>query len=64
MKKQELLRKINKSSIECQRHAESCRECFHPIMDEEGNPQYVGEACEAGAKLLTEYRRLESEYFK
>jgi len=64
MKKSELLEHINRSSIQCQKHAASCRDCFHPIMDEEGNPQYVGEACAKGAELLTEYRRLEGDYFK
>jgi len=64
MKKSELLECINCSSIECQAHAQTCRDCYMPIMDEEGNPQYVGEACAKGAALLTEYRRLEGEYFK
>ena len=47
----------------CRRHAETCKECFIPIMDEEGNPQYESEACADGAKLLRMYRKLESDYF-
>lgn len=47
----------------CRRHAETCRECFVPIVDEEGNPQYESEACADGAKLLRIYRKLESDYF-
>lgn len=51
-------------SDKCMNHARKCRNCYIPIMDEEGNPQFVGEACEIGAKLLTKYCAVESEYFK
>jgi hypothetical protein len=47
----------------CRIHADSCRECFVPIVDEEGNPQYESEACAEGAKLLRIYRKWESDYF-
>jgi hypothetical protein len=35
-----------------------------PIIDEEGNPGYFGEACKKGHLLLTEYVALESDFFK
>ncbi len=36
-------------------HATSCSRCFFPIVDPEGNPGYVGEACPVGAALLKVY---------
>ena len=48
----------------CRKHADTCRKCFVPIVDEEGNPQYESEACANGAKLLRMYRKLESDYFR
>lgn len=50
-------------SAQCAAHASSCTRCCVPIMDAEGNPGYVGEACKTGADLLTEYRRIEKLYF-
>jgi hypothetical protein len=47
----------------CRRHADTCRECFVPIMDEEGNPQFVSETCAEGAERLRIYRKLEADYF-
>jgi hypothetical protein len=47
----------------CRIHAETCTECFIPIMDEEGNPQFVSEACAKGAELLRTYRKMEANYF-
>lgn len=34
------------------KHADICNECFHPIIDEEGNPGYLAEACGTGKGLL------------
>ncbi len=45
------------------RHATTCRECYHPIFDEEGNPGYLSEACAEGAAILDAFHRLEHEYF-
>ncbi len=36
----------------CQNHARRCGRCFVPIMDEEGNPGYLSEACAEGYPLL------------
>ena len=47
----------------CRMHANTCTECFVPIMDEEGNPQFVSEACAEGAELLRTYRKAEADYF-
>ena len=48
----------------CREHAEKCHDCAVPILDEEGNPQYMSEACAAGAKLLTDFHAAENNYFK
>jgi hypothetical protein len=40
---------LAKASELCRMHADTCRECFVPIMDEEGNPQFISEACAKGA---------------
>jgi len=37
------------------KHAITCRKCFMPIMDEEGNPGYFAEACRQGLPLLVAY---------
>ncbi len=47
----------------CRKLADTCGECFVPIMDEEGNPQFVSEACEEGAEFLRIYRKAEADYF-
>ena len=52
-----------KAAERCRMHAEACTECFVPIMDEEGNPQFVSEACAEGAELLRTYRKIEADYF-
>ena len=41
--------------LDAQEHAERCRRCCIPIMDQEGNPGYFGEACEVGARILLRY---------
>lgn len=46
---------------DCQKHAASCYECCMPIVDEEGNPGYFGEACKAGHGLLKRYTDLEAQ---
>lgn len=51
-------------SAQCAAHARACTKCVMPIMDTEGNPGYIGEACADGAELLVEYRRLEKIFFK
>lgn len=38
-----------------QHHAATCHSCCHPIIDEEGNPGYFGEACAKGAAILRAY---------
>lgn len=63
MTKRDIEFKLNHSSADCLAHSKTCRECYMPIMDEEGNPQYVSEACQEGAKLLIEYNKLESMYW-
>jgi hypothetical protein len=62
--KADLVRHLATAFDACQRHAKTCRECFMPIIDEEGNPGYFGEACKKGHLLLTEYVALESDFFK
>ena len=42
------------------RHAKHCRSCYHPIIDDEGNPGYFGEACKAGFVILKLYTEAES----
>ncbi len=54
---------LRKAAELCRMHASTCRECFIPIMDEEGNPQFISEACAKGAELLRTYMKLESDYF-
>lgn len=64
MKRNQLIRELCDTGAKCKRHAETCTKCYHPIMDEEGNPKYVSEACAEGAVLLRRYNELESEYWK
>jgi hypothetical protein len=61
--KQSAIEDLNILSDKCLRHAQTCRECFYPIMDEEGNPQYESEACSKGSELLKAYNKLEAMYF-
>jgi len=63
MTKQQLLDAMAELTQQCWNHADTCKDCYMPIMDEEGNPQYISEACSEGAELLRKYRKLESEYF-
>ncbi len=42
---------LMKAARLCRMHADTRRECFAPIMDEEGNPQFVSEACSEGAEV-------------
>jgi len=42
-----------------QRHARTCRTCCAPIVDPEGNPGYLCEACAAGLELLRAYEAAE-----
>ncbi len=39
------------------RHSLTCTRCSMPIVDEEGNPGYFGEACPAGRDILAAYLR-------
>lgn len=54
---------LAKASKLCRMHARNCKECFVPIMDEEGNPQYESEACMKGAEPIRVYMKLEAAYF-
>jgi hypothetical protein len=54
---------LMKAARLCRMHADTCRECFVPIMDEEGNPQFISESCAKGAELLRIYRKAEADYF-
>lgn len=54
---------LMKAAKLCRVHADTCRECFVPIMDEEGNPQFASEVCAEGAELLWTYRKMEADYF-
>ena len=47
--------RANKAEDACRRHVKRCRDCYHPIIDDEGNPGYFGEACGTGVKLLRAY---------
>lgn len=51
------------AAIACRRHADHCQNCFVPIFDEEGNPQYKSEACATGAALLDIYNKREAQMF-
>jgi hypothetical protein len=44
-----------KASKACRKHAAKCRECYMPIIDDEGNPGYLSECCKEGYLLLTAY---------
>jgi len=52
-----------KISDKCYQHSKTCKKCNHPIMDDEGNPQFISEACSKGAELLKEFNRLEKLVF-
>lgn len=43
-------------------HAATCPRCSQPIVDEEGNPGYFGEACPAGRDILAAYCRAIGEH--
>lgn len=45
----------------CRLHVKTCRACHHPIVDDEGNPGYMSEACAHGATLLAAYIKSDSE---
>lgn len=45
----------------CRDHAAICRECYHPIIDDEGNPGYLGEACLSGRLMLEAYQKAEAQ---
>ena len=62
--REQIIKKLNRISFKCSKHARTCHECYMPIMDEEGNPGYMGEACVIGARLLGQFHKLEAEYFK
>lgn len=44
-------------------HARGCRNCCWPIVNGEGNPQYLGEACTEGQKILQTLLDAEQNYF-
>ncbi len=52
------------ASDACMGHARTCGKCYVPIMDEEGNPQYLSEACERGRILLQNYMDLEAQHYR
>lgn len=52
---QKLLDALGDAFDKAQKHAENCKDCYHPIIDDEGNPQYLGEACATGATILQAY---------
>lgn len=60
----EIFQEITELSAEASQHAKTCRKCYVPIFDDEGNPQYESEACPAGAVIIRKIRELETEYFK
>lgn len=62
-KADELLSALNAAYDKAQNHAKHCRSCFHRIIDEEGNPGYMGEACKNGAEILKSYKHAESAYW-
>jgi hypothetical protein len=47
--------------VECRRHAKHCTACCIPIIDDEGNPGYISEACQRGAEILANYQELDKE---
>ena len=55
MDKRTLFRRYAKAQDHCRLHAQFCHECYMPIIDDEGNPQYFGEACAVGYVLLKTY---------
>ena len=44
------------------RHAQSCRKCGRPIVDDEGNPGTLGDACPVGLKLLVAYMEATGDF--
>lgn len=55
-----LLNTLGEAFDKAQTHARECHLCFHPIIDEEGNPQYMSEACAEGAVILQAYINAEN----
>lgn len=47
----------------CRKHAAHCQACFIPIMDAEGNPGMMSEACASGSLLLEIYNKREAAMF-
>ena len=52
-----------RAHIACLHHAATCRQCSYPIIDAEGNPGILAEACVTGSPLLLTYITLESDLF-
>ncbi len=44
----------------CRVHAAVCHRCPTPIIDDEGNPGLLGEACGEGGRILRVYIDLDS----
>jgi hypothetical protein len=61
--RREIEERLFKATRKAKRHAKTCHDCYVPIMDDEGNPQYVSEACAKGAVILQDYIAIEGRYF-
>lgn len=44
-------------------HADTCRKCCQPIVNEEGNPGFLSEACKEGRILLVALLNAEATHF-
>ena len=63
MTKHEAENNVLKASARARKHANNCKECFVPIVDDEGNPKYASEACAKGARILKALNKAEAIYF-
>ena len=57
-----LLKSIDAWAKKCFRHTKACQACYLPIVDAEGNPGALSEACSDGLPLLQGYIDAESDY--
>jgi hypothetical protein len=53
------IQRLDIITMQMRSHAGSCRKCAYPIIDEEGNPGYLAEACPRGAALVNRYLAIE-----
>lgn len=55
---------LSRRELDCRVHAKHCTRCFVPIIDDEGNPGYLSEACPQGRDILKDYIDYETNIFR